>query len=187
MKVLQLLDELEELAESSTTFPLTGKILVDPGDVLEIIKEIRTELPEELQRAKWINEERQRLLSEAENERDVMLADARAQAEAMIERDDITKKAKLRAEEIISAAEIQSKNLKMQTFEYLDNIMNSMQERMDYASRVYLGDMYQNMQTAFSKIAETLTDNRNEMKELAYKASIGGRQDMIEENYDDEE
>ncbi len=186
MKVLQLLDELEEIAESSTTFPLTGKILVDADDILEIIKEIRLELPEELQRAQWINEERQRLISEAENERDVMLSDAKAQAEAMIERDDITRKARARAEEIISTAELQSKNLKMQTFEYLDNIMTSMQERVDHANRVYLGEMFQSLQSTFDKVSDILNDNRNEVKELAYKTSIGGKNDMLEEEYEEE-
>ena len=90
MKVLQLLEELEEIAENSSKVPLTGKALVDTEDILEIIKEIRIELPEELQRAQWINDERNRLISEAENERSIMLADARAQADAMIDRDDIT-------------------------------------------------------------------------------------------------
>lgn len=187
MKVLQLLDELEEIAESSTTFPLTGKILVDAEDVLEIIKEIRIELPEELQRAQWINEERQRLLSEAENERDVMLADARAQADAMIDRDDITNRARAKAEEIISNAELQSKTLKMHTFEYLDNVMTNLQERIDHANRVYLVDMYDQLRNAFEQITETLTDNRNEVKELAYKTSISGKTRDYDEEYADTE
>ena len=152
MKVLQLLEELEEIAENSSKVPLTGKALVDADDILEIIKEIRIELPEELQRAQWINDERNRLISEAENERSIMLADARAQADAMIDRDDITNRARVKAEEIISNTDLQSRNLKMRTYEYLDNVMNSMLERVEYAGRVYMNEMYENLRKSFDQI-----------------------------------
>ena len=57
MKVLELLDEIEEIIDTSSGFPLTGKILVDAEELLEIVKEIRIELPDEIQQAQWINEE----------------------------------------------------------------------------------------------------------------------------------
>ena len=38
MKVLELLDEIEEIIDTSSSFPLTGKILVDAEEVLEIVK-----------------------------------------------------------------------------------------------------------------------------------------------------
>ncbi|MBR6701121.1 MAG: ATPase [Firmicutes bacterium] len=184
MKVLQLLEELEEIAENSSKVPLTGKALVDTEDILEIIKEIRIELPEELQRAQWINDERNRLISEAENERSIMLADARAQADAMIDRDDITNRARVKAEEIISNADLQSRNLKMRTYEYLDNVMNSMLERVEYAGRVYMNEMYDNLRKSFDQITETLTDNKSEINNLAYQESVKGRtRDTLDENF----
>ncbi|MBQ4340357.1 MAG: ATPase [Firmicutes bacterium] len=184
MKVLQLLEELEEIAENSSKVPLTGKSLVDTEDILEIIKEIRIELPEELQRAQWINDERNRLISEAENERSIMLADARAQADAMIDRDDITNRARVKAEEIISNADLQSRNLKMRTYEYLDNVMNSMLERVEYAGRVYMNEMYDNLRKSFDQITETLTDNKSEINNLAYQESVKGRtRDTLDENF----
>lgn len=184
MKVLQLLQELEEIAENSSKVPLTGKALVDADDILEIIKEIRIELPEELQRAQWINEERNRLISEAENERSIMLADAKAQADAMVDRDDITNRARVKAEEIISNADLQSRNLKMRTYEYLDNVMNSMLERVEYAGRVYMNEMYENLRKSFDQITETLTDNKTEINNLAYQESVKGRtRDTLDENF----
>lgn len=184
MKVLQLLEELEEIAENSSKVPLTGKALVDADDILEIIKEIRVELPEELQRAQWINDERNRLISEAENERSIMLADARAQADAMIDRDDITNRARVKAEEIISNADLQSRNLKMRTYEYLDNVMNSMLERVEYAGRVYMNEMYENLRKSFDQVTETLTDNKTEINNLAYQESVKGKtRDTLDENF----
>ncbi len=105
MKVLELLDEIEEIVDTSSGFPLTGKILVDAEEILEIVKEIRVELPDEIQQAQWIKDERQRILEEAKREYETILKDAKVQAEALIENDDITVKAKMRADEIIRVAE----------------------------------------------------------------------------------
>ena len=62
MRVLELLDEIEEIVDTSSGFPLTGKILVDAEELMEIVREIRLELPDEIQQAQWIKEERQRIL-----------------------------------------------------------------------------------------------------------------------------
>ena len=49
MKVLELLDEIEEIIETSSGFPLTGKIMVDAEELKEIVGDIRTSLPDEIQ------------------------------------------------------------------------------------------------------------------------------------------
>ena len=133
MKVLELLDEIEEIVDTAAGFPLTGKIMVDAEEILEIVKEIRVELPDEIQQAQWIKDERQRILDEAKREYDTVIRDAQKQAEALIENDDITVKAKRRAEEIMSIAEANCKQLKMSTFDYVDSILYNFQNKMEHA------------------------------------------------------
>ena len=184
MKVLQLLEELEEIVQGASKVPLTGKSLLDAEDLMEIIKEIRVELPEELQRAQWINDEKERIIGEAESERTAMLEEARAQSEALIDRDEITNQARIKAEEIISNADMQSRNLKMRTYEYIDNVMNSMIERVEYANRVYMKDMYENLKKSFDQVTETLTDNKAEINNLAYQESVkSNARDSLDENF----
>jgi len=172
MKVLELLDELEEIVDTSSGFPLTGKILVDAEEILEIIKEIRIELPDEIQQAQWIKDERQRILEEAKREYEAILKDAKMQAEALIENDDITVKAKMRADEIMRIAEANVKQLKMSTFEYIDSILYNFQDKMDQLNAVYFHDMFNNIQSTFEKINATIADNRNEIKEMVYKVQM---------------
>jgi hypothetical protein len=181
---LQLLEELEEIVQGASKVPLTGKSLLDAEDLMEIIKEIRVELPEELQRAQWINDEKDRIIGEAESERTAMLEEARAQSEAMIDRDEITNQARIKAEEIISNADMQSRNLKMRTYEYIDNVMNSMIERVEYANRVYMKDMYENLKKSFEQVSETLSDNKAEINNLAYQESMkSNARDSLDENF----
>ncbi|MEL7657068.1 MAG: ATPase [Bacillota bacterium] len=172
MKVLELLDEIEEIVDTSSGFPLTGKILVDAEEILEIVKEIRVELPDEIQQAQWIKDERQRILEEAKREYETILKDAKVQAEALIENDDITVKAKIRADEIMRVAEANVKALKMSTFDYIDSILYNFQDKMDQLNSVYFHDMFNNLQGTFEKINNTIIDNRNEIKEMVYRAQI---------------
>ena len=172
MKVLELLDEIEEIVDTSSGFPLTGKILVDAEEILEIVKEIRVELPDEIQQAQWIKDERQRILQEAKQEYETILKDAKVQAEALIENDDITVKAKMRADEIMRVAEANVKSLKMSTFDYIDSILYNFQDKMDQLNAVYFQDMFNNLQSTFEKINGTIAENRNEIKEMVYRTQI---------------
>lgn len=176
MKVLELLDEIEEILETSSGFPLTGKVLVQSEEILEIIKEIRVELPDEIQQAKWIKEERQRILDEARMEHESILKEARLQSEALIENDDITVKAKMRADEIMRVAEAHVKGLKISTFDYIDSILYNFQDKMDQMNAVYFSDMYQSLEKTFHDINETISSNRNEIKELNYRTQMESNQ-----------
>lgn len=172
MKVLELLDEIEEIIDTSSGFPLTGKVLVDAEEILDIVREIRIELPDEIQQAQWIKDERQRILDEAKREYEAVLKDARTQAEALIENDDITVKAKVRADEIMRIAEDNVRNLKLSTFDYIDSILYNFQDKMDQLNATYFQEMFNHLQKTFDQINNTLTDNRNEIKDMIYKAQI---------------
>ncbi|MGI6752464.1 MAG: hypothetical protein ACOX4U_07675 [Anaerovoracaceae bacterium] len=170
MKVLELLDELEEIVDTSSGFPLTGKILVEAEEILEIVREIRVELPDEIQQAQWIKDERQRILDEAKKEYEMVISDARSQAEALVDNDDITMKARAKADEIMAVAQNNVRTLKLHTFDYIDSILYNFQDKMDHLNSVYFQDMFNNLQNTFEGIHETLTENREEIKEMIYRA-----------------
>ena len=52
MEIFTLLETLEDIMERSKSLPFTEKGIVDKEEVLEIIKEIRLKLPDELKQAK---------------------------------------------------------------------------------------------------------------------------------------
>ena len=68
MEIFTLLETLEDIVEKSKSVPFTEKAIVDKEEILEIVKEIRLKLPDELKQAKWIKEERERILKEAQKE-----------------------------------------------------------------------------------------------------------------------
>ena len=54
MEIFTLLDTLEDILDKSRNLPFSGKTIVDKEELLELLKEIRLKLPDELKQAKWV-------------------------------------------------------------------------------------------------------------------------------------
>jgi len=172
MKVLELLDELDEIIEVASSVPVVRKVMVDPNEVTEIVKEIRLELPDEIQQAQWIKNERQRILDEAKAEYESILNEARQKADALVENDEITVKAKARADEILRIAQENSQVMKMSILDYTDSMLYNLQEKVDQMYATYFTDMYDDLQATFDKINNNIASSRNEVKEQIYKSQV---------------
>ena len=172
MKVLELLDEIEEIVETSSGFPLTGKIMVDAEELREIVGDIRTSLPDEIQQAQWIKNERDRILDEARTEYETIIRDAQRQAEDLINENEITATARNRAEELMRTTEDNSRQLKMSTYDYVDGILFDFQEKMDKLQNEYFKRMFDDLENIFDGVGQTLASNRDEIKEMAYRTTM---------------
>jgi len=172
MKVLDLLDEIEEIFDTASGFPLTGKIMVEGSELLDIVNEIRTALPDDIQQAQWIKNERDRILGEAKTEYETVLKDAQSQAEGLTEESDIMVKARKRADDLLENTQSNIRQLKMSTYDYIDSILFDFQEKMDRMSDMYFGDMFSKLEGSFNDINTTLAENREEIKEMAYRTSM---------------
>ena len=170
MKVLDLLNELDEIIEVASAVPLVKKVMVDPDEITDIVKEIREELPDEIQQAQWIKNERQRILDEAKAEYERIVQEAQDKAYALVESDEITVKAKAKADEIINVAKENSQVMKMSILDYTDNMLYNLQEKVDQLYAAFFTDMYDNLQGTFEKINENISGSRNEVKDQIYKA-----------------
>ena len=65
MDALELLDELEDIIDKGASVPFSGRCILDKDELLDVLQEIKLKLPDDLKQAKWIKEERQRILQEA--------------------------------------------------------------------------------------------------------------------------
>ncbi|MCK9268093.1 MAG: ATPase [Alkaliphilus sp.] len=127
MNVLKLLEELEDIIENCSSIPFAQKVLVDKREILEIIKDIRIYLPDEIKQAQWVNEERQRILAEAQQEADTISEEANKHILSMIEQSEITKLANAQAEEIITQAQNNAKEMRLGAKDYVDSLLESVE------------------------------------------------------------
>ena len=127
MEIFTLLETLEECLERAKKVPFTQKVIVDTDEVLDIVKEIRLKLPDELKQAKWVKEERGRILVEDKKEADGIVKEAENRIISMIDEHEITRKAYEQKAQIIETANEMSREISKGTRDYADNILEKVQ------------------------------------------------------------
>jgi len=145
MEIFTLLETLEDILERSKQFPFSNKSIVDKEEILEIIKEIRLKFPEELKQAKWVKEERQRILLEAGKEAEEIVKEAENRIISMIDEHEITRKAYEQKAQIIETANEMSREISKGTRDYADNILL-------------------NLESSLGEALQTVQNNRRELK-----------------------
>lgn len=145
MDVLNLIDEVEDIVESGTSLPFTNKVMVNKEELLDIVKEIRIKLPDEIKQATWIKDERQRILADAQKDADNILNEAEYKLEELIVEEEIIKIANNRAEEIVAKAQHKAKEIRIGAMEYADSLLLETQENL-------------------KEMIQLLNDNRKELR-----------------------
>ena len=128
MEIYTFLDNLEELLESGAKVPFSSKVMVDAEELREIIEEMRLKIPDELKQAKWVKEERQRIIADAESEAQKRLNDTQNQIVNMIDEHVITKHAQEQKEQILENANKVAKEISIGTREYADALLEKVEE-----------------------------------------------------------
>lgn len=169
MTVYQMLEELEDIVETASNVPFSNKIMVDGDEILELVQGIRDGLPKDMQDAKWIVSEKDRLQTEAKAEYEKIIIEAKKQADFLVDNNDITMKARKHADAINQASQQYAKVMKMKTYNYLDNLLYQMQGKMEDLNKQYFEDMFQQLQKTFTGVNEVLENNREEIKQMAYR------------------
>lgn len=131
MEIFTLLENLEENIENSKKVPFTNKIMIEQDEILDVIKEIRLKLPEDLKQAKWVREERERILEEAKKEANDVVKEAENRIISMIDEHEITKKAYEQKNQIMEAANENSRQITQGAKEYADNILADLEKRLE--------------------------------------------------------
>lgn len=145
LEVFNLLNTLEDIIERSSTIPLSTKAIINKDEILDLLKQIRLKLPDELKRAEWIKQERQKILIEAQQDAETIINEAEQRIKKMINENEITKRAEKAAAEIISAAQANAKEIRLGSKEYADELLAKVEAEI-------------------SNILTTIQNNRNELK-----------------------
>lgn len=80
MDILYLVDRLEELLNTGTRVPLSSKTMVDEDEILDIVDQMRIALPQEVKEARKTTQDRDRLMAQAHEEAERVVALAKQEA-----------------------------------------------------------------------------------------------------------
>lgn len=159
MEIFTLMETLEDILERSKNLPFSDKVLVDRNEMLDLIKEIRLKLPDELKQAKWIKEERERIMSEAHKDADDIVKEAEKRIISMIDEHEITKKAYEKKDEIVAEANEKYRIMDRETKAYADGILQNVQQRVKS-----LQDTLIQIEGSLTEAVQNLENDRKELK-----------------------
>ena len=173
IRVMTLLDDLEEILANASKVPFSEKAIVDSDEIRSIVDDIRLSMPKDIQKAKWVKDEQDRILNEARSEYDKVIIAAKKQAEYLVENDIIKKEAEKRADALISEAENHSRYIKLRSYEYVDKLLFDMQNDIAKVATEYIQPMNDYFTDMLGKMNGRVNGNRQEMKALAERIQGG--------------
>jgi len=122
MEIMALIDRLEELVSQATRVPLTGKILMDPDELLSLVDQMRDVLPQELREANRIARDRESVLQETREQAEQIIREARALAAQLTSEAAVTKEAQSQADELIDQAKRVAREIRQNALEWADEL-----------------------------------------------------------------
>ena len=132
--VMELIDMLYNMVTEAWGLPLGAeKCVIERDKVLDLLDEIKAQLPGEIAEAKRLVSSRAEYISNAKREAESMRKVAEQRARQMVDQEEIVRAAKQRANEIISAAEAKSNELKRVANDYADDALRRTEEAISEA------------------------------------------------------
>ena len=105
--------QIRDLVASARPMPLSSSSMVNQEELLAMVDEAISRLPEDLR-------EREEFLTKVRREGDEILELARARAERLVQRTEVVRNAETRARQMIEAAREETIRMRRQTEEYCD-------------------------------------------------------------------
>ncbi len=130
MEILEIIEQLEEKIEHSFTIPFIGRGIIDKDTLLDLLQEARIKYPEEMKQAKWVKDERSRIIADAQKEAAAIIKSAEEKIAAMVNEHEITKQAYDNANQIVEGAQEHAREIRLGANQYADNILHAIEESL---------------------------------------------------------
>ncbi len=128
----ELIDQLFASIADAKGFPLSvDKCILDRDNALDLLEEIRAQLPAEVAEAKRIVSAKAEVIRKTREEAEQIKKDASAEAARMVEKESIVLAAKKRAQEIVEEAEQKSADLRRASSAYADELLRKTEETLN--------------------------------------------------------
>lgn len=138
INLIILLDKLEEIIDKAPEIPLTGRVLLDSDELLELIDKIRNAVPEEVKRAEIVSTEKERVILEGQKRAEKILAQAKEQAGRMVKDSEIYRQAQQEAKKILTEAHKRASELRTGSEEYAHNVLNELEASLNKTIKVVI-------------------------------------------------
>ncbi|NDJ78952.1 MAG: ATP synthase F0 subunit B [Chloroflexi bacterium] len=130
MDIQHLVDRLEDLIDEGRHVPFTKFTWIDEERALEIIDQMRISVPEQIEKAARLINQRDRLMAQANEEAARVVDLARERSTELVERDAIVQTAKNRAANIIEQARREAEVVRGEADTYVMEVLKELEGQL---------------------------------------------------------
>jgi vacuolar-type H+-ATPase subunit H len=99
---------VEYLIHHARHVPFSSQVMVDEDEVMDLVDQLRFNLPDEIKQANWTVQEQQRIISEAHAEAARIMSKANERAEESVTDHEIVRRAERQATQVVRDAQSKS-------------------------------------------------------------------------------
>lgn len=151
--ILELVEMLYNMISEAWGVPLgNDKCLIDRDKALDLIEEIKNQLPAEITEARRLVSRRDEFIQNAKKEGESIRKMAETQARKMVDEQEIVRQAEAKAKQMIATAESRSREIQKAMNEYVDETLRGAEESAAQAL-----DIVRNSRTRYRNAAAGYT------------------------------
>ena len=120
MDLIERIDELQVLIEEAKSVPLSSSAVISRDEFLELLAQLKEEVPDEVRQARWMTRDREELIARARKEAERIVSEAREQRDRLLSRTEIVQAAHREAERITDQARDRAARIRAEGEDYVD-------------------------------------------------------------------
>ncbi len=168
--IMELVDDIANVIDTASKVPMTGKVMLDKREILDIIYSIEDSLPDEIRNAQWIINQKERILYEAKRDSDNLRQETLELMRNRVQNHDYVKEAKETAEKIIAEANKEATAMIEGAKGYADRLLSDLEKEIEIKNKQLLNYMKATMEqfaSGFTENFSNVTDDiRNNIDKL---------------------
>jgi hypothetical protein len=130
MDIQHLIDRLEDLFDEGRHLPMSRFTMIDEERALEIIDQMRISIPEQIEKATRVVNQRDRLIAQANEGASRMIDLARKKNDDLINRDSIVQAAQHRAENLMAQARVEAETIRDEADSYVTEVLKELESHL---------------------------------------------------------
>ena len=125
---LDRIDDIIALVEGARAMPMSRNCIVDRGELIAILDQLRGELPGEMRRASALLDERDKILDAGRREADRIVAEAESEHARLVSVNEITVSSEHEAARLVADARAEAQRLRDEVDDYVDTALANFEQ-----------------------------------------------------------
>ncbi|WP_222853983.1 hypothetical protein [Fodinicola acaciae] len=127
---LDRIDELTAMVEQARGVPMSSNCIINRGELLGLLDELRVELPTEIRRAQALLEERDKLVAAGQREADRIIAEGHTEHQRLVSTAEVTVAAQHEANRIRAEAKASAQRRREETDQLIDTALANFEQTL---------------------------------------------------------